>query len=252
MPEKKAPKGDKAKTDKQPNYATAKNPSISAIIHEMFCLPEAQAREKLQALREHFITSKEQPKDAPQYSVILWIKDYALTEEELKKGFMGNFALISYKTTGKDEFTLYATKIESELRYHPKRKHTGQRMPNWGHPVLRGVKRGKRYDTVDAINKEFAQLHKEYPDVTIPNPGKLYVMIYGRTTEPRVQKYVLEIKLDNEKNQYYIESRVNQYETRAPARPTSAAADEPINQAAPQGYFTARVALQRSKKRPKK
>lgn len=239
---------DKPEAHKQ-RYANAANPSISAIVEGLYRFKDAEtATHKLDEIKEKFTLSRHQegmPEDRP--CALLWIKDFAMTKEESDKGYMGNYGIISVEECEEGLYTLKATKLESELKYHPRRRRTQQRCPNWGHPILRNIKKGKTYPTVEAAAHELQQLHLEYPDTTIPGQNKLYVMIYSRAEDPKnpVQKYILEID-HLQTGGFTIKYEVNTYKPtiRKEAPTTELAAEEP------QGRFTSMVALKRNKKRP--
>jgi hypothetical protein len=229
-------------------YASIRNPTISAITHALYRFASAkEAAERIGMLRNHFIIAKQQIDNPAHPSVILWIKGYGLMPEDAAKGIVGHFAVVSYKENG-GKFTLYATKMEADVREHPQRGQVKRDNPNWGHPVLRSARKGRTYPTLEEAEAELALLHEHYPKVSIPNPGKLFIMIYcsDRPAKERMVKHVLEIKA-NEEGAYYIEVQENAAKNlRKRGKPQPKA-----ESLSPQGYFTAKVALKR-KNRPKK
>lgn len=232
-------------TRKKKGYASVQQPIIEAMAAGgMFRFPtEEQAKERLNSLREGFILSKQQPEENPESAIVLWVKGFELTDQEIKDGYIGNYALIAIAKTDDGKFyTINTTKLDSELKYHPQRKRVKHRHPNWGHPILRGIKKGRVYETPEEVNDELQRLHEEYPDISIPCPGKLYIIIYTREKMPPAQKYVLTPKI-REEGGFIIECEENTYE--APPIPAKKAPEE-----APQGYFTSMVALRRKRKPP--
>lgn len=230
---------------RQKKVATVRNPTIEAVINGLFRLKdEKQAMERLASLKEYFILSKQQPEDTDR-ATFLWIKGYAVTPEEEEKGYLGNFCQFYIAPLEDGHWTILAQKVESDLHYHPQKKRKKQKHPNWGHPVLRSVLKGRVYHTVEAAREELELLHTEYPDVTIPVPNKLFVIIYSKQTKPPVKKYILEIKVA-EGGGYIIEHQENTYEGKKEL-PHLKNAEEEAKE--PQGYFSSMVAL---KKKPKK
>ena len=235
-------------SDKQKRYASITNPTMNAVVNRLFRLPsEEEARERLELIRSHFILSTKQLPERTHPCVHLWIKGYEVTPQEQEKGVIGNFALISYqKNDGK--WVLSATKLETPAELHPQRAQIMRDNPNWGHPVLRSVRKGKHYDTLEDAQSELNLLHEHFPKVTIPNMGKLYIMIYcsDRPAKQRMVKHILEIKLQPDAS-YLIECKENMPKTDRPIKKritTQQQGESP----SPQGYFSAKVTLGRHKK----
>lgn len=235
-------------TEKPRRYATVMHPTIGAVLANTYRFAnEEQANQQLQIFRDHFVLSRHQNEESSESGIILWIKGYAITPEEKKSGFTGNYALVGIVKLPEGKFTLQATKLESELKYHPQRQRPTHKHPNWGHPILRSVKKKRIYPTIEAAQKELQMLHEEYPQVTIPLTNKLYLIIYSRQQTPPAQKYVLEVKV-GEDGGFFIDAYVNEYKAPkdgAPAKEAKNHGEEP-----PGGYFTSMVALKRSRKKP--
>jgi len=236
----------------QKRYASINHPTIAAVVHEMYRFTnEEDARACLEMLRQHFIPSKQQIPNASHPSLHLWIKGYAVSEDDKAQGGIGHFAVITYREmTGK--WQLYATKLDTPIKLHPQRAQVKRDNPNWGHPVMRAIRKGKVYPTMEAAQAELNLLHEQFPRVSIPNPGKLYIMIYcaDRLAKERMVKHVLKIEL-NQDAKYLIECKENipkikRSEGKSPKTPPPIApGPEPV---APQGMFTAKVALRRARK----
>jgi len=229
----------------QPKVATVKHPTIEAIVNEMFrCKTEKEALERLETVKSNFITSRHEPENYDKPAAIIWIKGYDVTSDERKEGYLGNFALVTYKKVkGEDAYTLTATKLEAELSHHPQQKRKKRSMPDWGHPIMRAVRRQRIYNTIETAQAELEQLHNEFPNISIPNPGKLYIMVYSKAHgEDPVQKYILEIKAAAEGG-FFIEARENQHKKRE--LPQAQKQDAPV------GAFTSQVMV-KQKGRPKK
>jgi len=230
-------------------YASAGNMHIEAIINKLFRFEsEKQAIEKIESLEETFTISKNQEKDPPKPCVILWVKDFEITPKEKKQGFMGNYGFVTFEKTDDGFFTLSITKIDTELKFHPRRKRIKQQCPNWGHPILRNIKKGRVYETIEQVNAEFQQLHLEYPNTTVPGQNKLYLMIFGRSDDSKnpIQKYVLEIK-NVQGGGFTIEYEKNTYEP-DPTKKKSPT-EEADKSEEGQGHFASMVALKRNKKK---
>lgn len=185
-------------SETQRKYATSHNPSIEAVVHRLYRFPtREQALERFYNIRSTFVLSKEQPESTPDDpELVLWIKGFSVTDAEAEKGFTGHFARVSIGTTDKGFYTLQAEKVERPLKTHPQKKRLVSQHPNWGHPVMRAVKKAKRYETIEAASAELELLHSEFSETTIPGQGKLFVIIYEKRegTPNPTHKIVLEIK----------------------------------------------------------
>lgn len=169
-------------SDKERKYATAKHPSIEALVHGLYRYKEKkQALDRLKQIRTHFVLSKEQPPStADDPKLLLWIKGFEVTPEEEQQGYTGHFALVSITTIKSGIFTLKAEKQVTPVQSHPQKKRLQSKHPNWGHPVMRAVKKQKLYKTIEAANAELELLHTEFPEVSIPGQGKLFIIIYEK------------------------------------------------------------------------
>ena len=239
--------------EKQRRYATTRQPTIAAIMQGTFRFAsKEQAMGHIEILQNSFVLSRQSQEESDD-RVILWIRGYEVTPKEKKQGYTGNYALVSISKVDGDKFTLKATKLESELKYHPQRKRPSHNHPNWGHPILRAVKKKRIYATVEEAQKELQLLHEEFPQTTIPLTTKLYTIIYSRQQEPPAKKFVLEIKVqEGDEGGYYIDATPNEYKNNKPVSkqaPGEEGEDEATEQPSnPQGYFTSMVALKRKKK----
>ena len=225
----------------QKKYATISNPSINAVLKSLFRFAsEAQALDRIQQLKDHFVTSKqsESPKTA-----IIWVRGYALTEDEIGQVFTGNFAAISIKKTA-EKFTLNATKIPPELRLHPQRKRPQKSHPDWGHPILRQVKKKRIFNTIEEASNELNRLHAEFPEISIPDETRLLIIIYEKLEgiKSPVQKYKFEIKPLSEGG-FFIDYKRNSPAVKLP----------PSDKISPNenGYFSTMIKLKKRKRLPK-
>ena len=243
------------KADKSPKYATAKHPTIEALVHGLYRYKDrAQALARFQSIAEHFVLSKEQPETtAENPACIFWIKGFGVTDDEVEKGFTGHFAQMEISTLSNGQFSLTAMKIDRPLTSHPQRKRPTSKHPNWGHPIMRAIKKGKIYTTIEAAQAELDQLHLEYPEVSIPGPAKLYIIIYEKRegiARP-THKIAIEIKTDDT-GKFLLVARDNEKASKpASKRPPSAAVVEDstgISDAKP-GVFAAKVLLRKKTKR---
>ncbi len=193
--------------------ATVNNPTIEAIVNEFFRLAsKEQAIERLETIKEYFIVSKDQEEDQSDPSVRLWIKGYAVTPGQEEKGGLGNFALVKCRQTPRGKWMLYAIREEVEVNKHPQKRRPKQRHPNFGHPLLRMVKKKTVFASVEEARALFQRLHEEFPAISIPCTNKMYIMVYSRQHEGNpVQKYVLHIKVAD-KGGFIIEVEENTYD----------------------------------------
>ncbi len=195
----------------QKKFASENNPTIEAIITKMFKFDSMeQAIGRLEAIKNHFtISSKLQSEN--ENEVKLWIRGFEITEEEKKHGYLGNYAAIKIQKLDNGLYTLLAEKQGIDLKFHPQKVRPKRKHPDWGHPALRAIKKNTIFKTTEEAQKLLEQLHTEYPDISIPNPGKLYIIIYSKAVNMSspVQKFILEIKV-SENGGFYIDHRINE------------------------------------------
>ena len=236
-------------------YATTKNQLIQAIVGEHFRFASiAQAKSRLKSLEEEFIRSKNRPENAPEEAVYLWIKDFAISDKDKESGYKGNFALINYREIkakgGVSKYTLFAKKIPVDVKSHPQQQRPKTSHPNWGHPILRYIKKGKTYKTVTEAEKDLQALHEEYPTTTIPLGNKLNLMIYSKLYEGNnVRKFLLEIKTHKDGG-FFIEI-IEKEEKKKATQAAIATKSETEQKNEPQGYFSSMVLLRKNKKKKK-
>lgn len=244
--------------DKKRRIAAADLPVMEATIKQLFRFSTLeQAHNRLAQISAEFeIAGTQESEEGTELK--LWIKGFSITDEELKNGALGNYALIRPRKVAEGHFILLAEKLEVEITKHPQRARPQQKHPNWGHPVLRSVKKKKTYDTIEAAQAEIELLHREYPEASIPGIGKLFLMIYekpgGGVKGPPIQKYVLEIKSDAQ-GKFYLASRSNTYKKKAApkgvaANYTTPNAKRPLGEDAVQGRFTSMIQVKRARKKP--
>lgn len=244
-------------------YATIRSPIVEAASKGLFRFnTRAQAVHQLDEIRRQCIVAKEQPEEGQNPVLRLWVKGFAITEDEEKQGYHGNYALLHVAPLADGKWTLIAKKEEMPLKQHPQRVRKKQTHPNWGHPILRKIKKNHIWPTVEEAQNALAQLHEEHPTTSIPLTNKLYCIIYSRETTPPASKYVLEIKAA-ETGGFVIEHDFNTYEPpkhkkEGTPMPTSSAPPQEGEEAPaaapaqPVGYFTSMVDLKRSRKKGKK
>ena len=160
---------------------------------------------------------REQAEDPDK--LLIWIKDYAITDEEKEEGFKGNFAEITV-THSDPIWTLLATKIPVPLAKHPQRKRKPLSCPDWGHPVLRAAQKGHVYNTLEEAQGHLQKMHETFPNVSIPGNNRLFTMIYRRPHDgkgPSVKKWILLIKAAQEGG-FQIEIKENLKPEKAPEK----------------------------------
>jgi hypothetical protein len=230
-------------TKKKLRVGTIHSPILEAATQSRFRFPDEEtAKARLETIKDQFILSKEQPEDG---SLRLWIRGFALTKDEKKQGYRGNFAVIDVAKLADEEskWTLKATKEPVELKLHPQKERPKQKHPDWGHPVLRRIKKNELFETLEEAEGLLTQLHEDFPEVTIPGSGKLYAIIYQKQKGgPPVQKYVFDLKAmpDGGFRIFYSENK------RQKRVETQAAKEQ--QKTGPQGYFTSMVKMKRKRK----
>lgn len=183
-------------TSKKLRYATTHSPEIQAILGKTFRFPdEFAAREKIESLTTRFFRSRHALELSEGKQIVFWIKGFEVTKEEEKQRYVGNYALISARPADDTHWTITASKLPADIKFHPQKKRPKARNPNWTHPIIRAAKRGQAYSTIEKARAELEELHKEYPQTTIPAPPKLYVMIYARNESGKalLEKHVMEV-----------------------------------------------------------
>lgn len=215
----------------QKYYASLKNPTIEAVIGGLFSFEtHAQAEARLAGIRQLCVVSK----DSDEETLVLWVKDF-VDEDERADGYAGNFAGIRVALLPNGRFTLAAEKIVKHKKFHPRRVREKHSHPNWGHPILRRIKKETAYASAADAQAALDALHEEYPAISIPGKGRLLLMVYGPVAKgDPVSKYVLEIKPgedDTWRIAYAINKKTQLDGMLKKERETSAAA----------GFFTALV-----------
>lgn len=236
-------------TQKQKKTATVRNPSIEAVVKQLLRLPsEEMALKKMAGIRSHFVVSKQHIEQSDTPNLMLWIKGFEVSKAELKEGYLGHFAVIAPKKLPDDRWTLTATKIEFELAKHPQRKYQAkkQRHPNWGHPLLRKIKKGISDLTLEEGVAMLMKLHEEYPDASIPGELKLYLMIYKKADkgEKPITKWVFEmVDMVESPGLYRITCATNE-----PSQKPATAAKAPAANQEVLGKFTAKAIMKKKRK----
>lgn len=235
------------KTKSKKRYANSGSMHVAAALNDLYRFrTESSAAQALEKVKRQFTVSTREEL-AEEGSIVLWIRDYEVSDEETEKGFLGHFARLKITEREDGLYTITASKLPVEMKYHPLRKRPTARCPNWGHPILRGIKKGKQYPTIEAANGELEALHLEYPDTTVPSTNKLYLMIFSRqeTPEKPISRYVLEIK-NLQGGGFTIEWSKNTFKRKEPSVPAEAKTEEAKAQ---MGHFASMVAI---KRKPKK
>ncbi len=176
--------------------ANAKSPIIDAVIHQRYAFATKQdAVKKIQSISEKFVKSTLAESVAAD-CVVLWIRDYQLTAEEIKVGCIGNYALLYPDKTPDGKFTVSARKLTIEVGRHPQRKRQKSKHPDWGYWVLRRVKKNWRYGSIDEAYADLMQLAEDFPEVSIPGQNKLYTIVYRKTDDDSLPLFriVLEVE----------------------------------------------------------
>lgn len=178
-------------------YASINHPVISALLDNGYKLPTYEsAIELLNKIKDTFTISKGYEEILPEGKLKLWIRGYLLTEQERELGAVGNMCQLEIAKQNDGSHTISATKEELAPSKHPIRKRKNANMPNWGHPVLRQIKKDHVYNKFESAAEDLYNLHQEFPDTTIPGRDKLDLMIYSRKPgeDPERKKYRLQIK----------------------------------------------------------
>lgn len=240
-------------TGKSKTYASTEIPTVAAAVDELLRLEtEAQAIAFLENIAEHHILSREQVPTGKKLTLTLWIRGYDITPAEKKEGALGNFATLAYKQVNK-RWTIYPTKLLLPPEKHPQRQYVARgKHPNWGHPLLKAIKKGKSYATLEDAQEDLATLHEQYPTSSIPTRQKLYLMVFTRGEDKKgspIEKWVLEPKVTPD-GRYGMDLYPNTGKAKPKEKAKSVVA-KASDGASPKGVFTARESLRRKKKSKK-
>lgn len=156
-------------------------------------MSEADAKERLAMIRNKYSIRKgnEDPR-----AVELWVKGFDVSKTELTKGYLGHFVRFSMDDIGGGKATIRVEKIVEDLRIHPATGYPRRRHPNWGHPILRDVKKRKVYKSFEEAVTVLDRLEEEYPAVTRRgNRRRLGIMVYEKHagSKKKVSKITLRI-----------------------------------------------------------
>ena len=237
--------------------ATVKSPLMEASLHGRFRFKtRKEAIERIQAISERFVKSSLTPEDRDD-ALILWVKGYDLTEEEVDKGCIGNYVFLYCEELTDGRFTLRAQKLEADPQSHPQRRRRKGKHPDWGYYVLRRIKKEWRYHSVEEAYADLLKLAEDFPQVSIPASNKLYTIIYQKPEDPNgvpLFRAVLDIVPNREQGGFQITCKENLFRRNSGAPSANA---RPVSSGAPQvdgkpaaGYFTSMLEMKRSKRRP--
>ena len=215
------------------------------MLHGLFKFTEdRQAVARLDEIKNKFIIAKDQ--DSSGRTLKLWIKDYALSDDDIKKGYRGHFGEISIKQVDKKRCSLHLTKLDVPLASHPQKTRARRSHPDWGHPVLRRLEKNPVFKEPEHAHALLMSLHEEYPDISIPGLNYLLIMVYRKDRVKKgegspVQKFRFAIV--PAEGGYKIAYEENVRRAKGPVRKEVEAAQETV------GTFTAMVKLRKKKRR---
>lgn len=250
-------------TQRQRVYASMYNPTINAAVKSLFTFEtERQAQARIKQIKHDFVTSKQGDNCHPVFimksgnnnqkdhttqrvlgdnRVIIWIEDFALSKEKKLLGYKGNFAILSIAPKDGNRFTIVATKIDAELKFHPQRHRPKGKHPDWGHPILRDIQKKRIYFSLEEASGELARLHADYPTISIPAEHRLLIIIYGKSFGEKPFKKYKFIVRPLPDGTFIIEYKENIPRTKIPNKIIST----------PDGYFSQKEKIRRSiKKKP--
>jgi hypothetical protein len=228
---------------KKKALAHSNSPIIEAIFAELYRFKtQEDAENKLHDIETSFVKSKHISEQYPD-KVIIWIRGYALTNEERDAGCLGNFALIHIKPIKNKRFTLAAIKIIAPADKHPVRKRKSAKHPDGGYWLMRQIKKNWRYDSIETAYADLIKMAEDFPEISIPARNKLYTILYQKNTDNLLplQKVVLEVEAaDNGK--FIITCKENTYNRDEKKKQHSSTHAQPTQS---QGHFTSMIQLKR-------
>lgn len=151
---------------------------VDAALSARYRLPnKAEGSAKLKQLARYF--SHESLTDD---TLTLWVRGFALTPEQEKARFMGNFAALRLQPINPDDrWTIAAEKLERPIAAHPQKARLKLHHPNWAHPIMASIRKKKLYDDINDARAALDKLHHEFPTVSIPGPDKLAILVYSKS-----------------------------------------------------------------------
>lgn len=211
----------------------------------------SDALDALHTLMRTYELSRAQPLTLEE-GIIFWVRDYDVSPEEEKDGYLGHFMHVRVAEEA-GLFVLRGEKYAVELKYHPQQKRHREAHPNWGHPVMRAIKRKKIYPTLEAAQAELDVLHADFPAGSIPNAASLRMMVYERVKgkkKPDIVKYAMAIA-SHPTQGFYIEAKIIEKAKKPKPAPKAAAIAPSKEKAAPdqKGAFMRREDVRRARKR---
>lgn len=250
-------------SDKQRKYATVKHPTIEALVHGLYRYTDrAQAIARFKNIAGNFVLTKDQPTSTVEDPALhFWIKGYAVTAEEETAGFTGHYCEMRVGMTDKGLYTLTATKLERPITSHPQKKRLQSKHPNWGHPVMRAVKKAKLYPTLEEATAELELLHTEFPEVSIPGINKLYIIVYEKREGVKHPTHKIALELVAKEGGFIITAKDNEKPATPRSKQAPSVADGANNTATPSdklaapaklGAFTAQELLRKQKRAMKR
>ncbi|HEU5047842.1 MAG TPA: hypothetical protein VFT64_08370 [Rickettsiales bacterium] len=240
---------NKKSTESKPRkrLAAADTPEFEAIINGLFRFADrSQAMQRLEAIHTLFETVRKPVADNKAYPLQLWIKDYDLSDADIRQGYRGHFGGISIIQYEDGKYGLKLTKLYVPLSLHPQKTRPKRSHPDWGHPVLRQLKEQPVFNDVERARALLMALHEEYPAISIPGLNHLLIMLYSKEKkagQKPVKKYKFSIVAQTD-GSFRITYQENT-KRKAPAQATRRDAEQQ-----PKGRFTAMVALKRNKRKP--
>jgi hypothetical protein len=173
-------------------YATTHSYELLALLQDSpanrFFTYEA-ALTKLKALKKYPLCNQNKIQYDEETEMALWVKGYGI-EESRKDGYFGNYIKIKiqdYLFKNKTFYKLSFEVIEIDKKYHPFKalpESMNNRMPNWGHPVLRAVKSLKEFDGKHEAQSFLERLVHEFPTAhPVPGLDGIRTFIFSRRVE---------------------------------------------------------------------
>jgi hypothetical protein len=234
----------------KPRLATIEDPLVNSAVGGFFKLQaKTDALAYLQKIATQCILAKDrEPIVEGEPPVLkLWVRGFEVTGEEKAKGYCGNFARIRLEFTKAGHYTLIAEKLEVDVSRHPQKERANGPHPNWGHPVMREIEKGKTYPSIAVARERLERLHLDYPLATLPGKDTLNIMLYNRNAEgdSPIDKITVKIKPLEEGG-----AKIVQLKKAAKKKDVPTVVAKPVIVEGA-GKFTDMLKKQRAKKKPK-
>ncbi|MDX2073878.1 MAG: hypothetical protein SFX19_05885 [Alphaproteobacteria bacterium] len=187
------------------HYAYFEHETVQAMLHSLFRFQTAmQAQLISNRFADQVILAPKMSDHKDRRSIFLWVRDLDVTPEQRSLGYVGNYAKISLIQLPNKKWTLSMTRVDVPLVKHPVKLRVGKRFPNTGHPLIRGIERGKTYDNMQQAAEALMAMHEEFPEISVPGVNRLRIMMYKKSEKGKSPVQRVELSVVRRDDERYI------------------------------------------------